>query len=147
MTQTQNNLSLRASHAGWRNAALLALALVAALIALFWPSFLSMVEIWERSETFTHGFLVLPISLWLIWGRRHEVMSLQPVPDRRALVLLALAGFGWLMADAGGVRVVEQLALITMLIAAVWAVLGWAVFKALFFPLMFLYFAVPMGEF
>ncbi len=147
MTQTQANLSLPVSHASWRNAALLALALVAALIALFWPSFLSMVEIWERSETYTHGFLVIPISLWLIWGRRHEVMSLQPVPDRRALVLLALAGFGWLMADAGGVRVVEQLALITILIAAVWAVLGWAVFMALFFPLMFLYFAVPMGEF
>ena len=39
MTQTQTNLSLPVSHAGWRNAALLALALVAALIALFWPSF------------------------------------------------------------------------------------------------------------
>lgn len=147
MTQIQTNLSFPVSNAGWRNAALLALLVVAALIALFWPSFYSMVEIWERSETFTHGFLVFPISFWLIWGRRHEVMSLQPLPDRRALLLLALAGFGWLMADAGGVRVVEQLSLVTMLIAAVWAVLGWAVFKALFFPLMFLYFAVPMGEF
>ncbi len=147
MTQRQTDLTLSASHASWRNAALLALASVAALIALFWSSFHSMVEIWERSETFTHGFLVFPISLWLIWGRRHEVMSLQPTPDRRALLLLALAGIGWLMSDAGGVRVVEQLSLITMLIAAVWAVLGWAVFKALFFPLMFLYFAVPMGEF
>lgn len=147
MTQPQSNLTVSVSHASWRNAALLTLALVAALIALFWSSFHSMVEIWERSETFTHGFLVFPISLWLIWGRRHEVMSLQPVPDWRALILLTMAGIGWLMADASGVRVVEQLGLITMLIAAAWAVLGWAVFKALFFPLMFLYFAVPMGEF
>jgi len=147
MTQTQTKLTLSASHASWRKAALVTLALTAALIALFWPSFHSMVEIWHRSETFTHGFLIFPISFWLIWGRRHEVMSLAPTPDWRALVLMALAGVGWLMAVAGGVRVVEQLGFITMLIAGVWAVLGLAVFKALFFPLMFLYLAVPMGEF
>ncbi|MGA7181639.1 MAG: exosortase A [Thiobacillaceae bacterium] len=147
MTQSQTDLTLPLHTSAWRRAALLTVALLALLLALFWPTFSSMVEIWERSETFTHGFLIFPISLWLIWGRRHQVMSLQPVPDKRALFVLMLAGFGWLMADAGGVRVVEQLSLVTMLIAAVWAVLGWSVFTAMLFPLMFLYFAVPMGEF
>jgi exosortase A len=146
-TQSQTDLSTSLPYAGWRNTALLTLGLLAILLALFWPTFHSMMEIWERSETFTHGFLIFPISLWLIWGRRHQVMSLRPIPDKRGLILLALGGFGWLMADAGGVRVVEQLGLVTMLIAAVWSVLGWTVFKTLFFPLMFLYLAVPMGEF
>ena len=148
MTQSQTDLTLPLqSAAAWRRAAALALALLAMLLALFWPTFSSMVETWERSETFTHGFLIFPISLWLIWGRRHQIMSLLPVPDKRGLIVLALAGFGWLMADAGGVRVVEQLSLVTILIAAVWSVLGWSVFKSLLFPLMFLYFSVPMGEF
>jgi exosortase A len=148
MTQNQTDLTLPfQSAAAWRHAALLTVALLALLLVLFWPTFSSMVDIWQRSETFTHCFLIFPISVWLIWGRRHQVMSLQPVPDKQALVILMLAGFGWLMADAGGVRVVEQLSLVTMLIAAVWSVLGWSVFKAMLFPLMFLYFAVPMGEF
>ena len=34
-----------------------------------------------------------------------------------------------------------------MLIAAVWTMLGWAFVWAVFFPLMFLFFAVPVGEF
>ena len=37
--------------------------------------------------------------------------------------------------------------LIAMLIAAVWTLLGAAFVRAAFFPLMFLFFAVPMGEF
>ena len=29
-----------------------------------------MVEIWRRSETFQHCFVVIPIVLWLVWGER-----------------------------------------------------------------------------
>ncbi|MHB1145679.1 MAG: exosortase A, partial [Thiobacillus sp.] len=54
---------------------------------------------------------------------------------------------GWLLADAGSVNVVAQYAFIGMLIAAVWALLGWVFVRAAFFPLMFLFFAVPVGEF
>ncbi len=33
----------------------------------------SMVAIWARSETFAHGFVVAPISLWLIWRMRDRL--------------------------------------------------------------------------
>lgn len=117
------------------------------IFALYWPTFYSMVEIWERSETFTHGFLIFPISAWLIWGRRHHLARIEPAADWRGLTLLAMAGIAWLLADAGGVRVVAQYAFIAILIAAVWSMLGLQVVRALFFPLMFLFFAVPVGEF
>jgi exosortase A len=71
----------------------------------------------------------------------------QPRPDPRGLLLLAAAGAGWLLADAGSVNVVAQYAFITMLIAAVWTLLGRAFVRAALFPLMFLFFAVPVGEF
>ncbi|HQS80857.1 MAG TPA: exosortase A [Thiobacillus sp.] len=117
------------------------------LTGVFWPTFYSMVEIWERSETFTHGYLIFPISAWLLWRQRHELAQVQPRPDLRGLILLAAAGAGWLLADAGSVNVVAQYAFIAMLIAAVWTLLGWRFVWAAFFPLMFLFFAVPVGEF
>lgn len=131
----------------WPKAALLTALTLLGLIALYWPTFHSMVEIWERSETFTHGFLIFPISAWLIWGRRQHIIQIEPRPDWRGLALLGLAAAGWLVAEAGGVRVVAQYALITLLIGAVWAILGRRIVKALTFPLFFLYFAVPVGEF
>ncbi|MDP3419519.1 MAG: exosortase A [Thiobacillus sp.] len=134
-------------HPSWRVPGLLTAGLLLALFALFWPTFFSMVEIWERSETFTHGYLIFPISAWLIWRQRHELARIAPRPDLAGLILLAAAGAGWLLADAGSVNVVAQYAFIVMLIAAVWTLLGRAFVWAAFFPLMFLFFAVPVGEF
>ena len=131
----------------WLRAGALTLSALLLLTAMFWPTFYSMAEIWERSETFAHGYLIFPISIWLIWRRWNVLSQIAPRPDLRGLVLLGLAGMGWLLADAGSVNVVAQYAYIVMLIAVVWALLGAQFVRAAFFPLMFLLFAVPMGEF
>lgn len=131
----------------WRMAAGLAVAAVVALLGIYHATFLSMVDIWWRSETFAHGFLIFPIGLWLIWRRRHAVTRIAPRPDYRALPVFAAMGLGWLVARISGVQVIEQLALIGMIPMLVWMLLGWRVIGELAFPLGFLVFAVPMGEF
>ena len=131
----------------WRVAAGLTLAVLVMLVGVFWPTFYSMVEVWNRSETFTHGYLIFPISAWLIWRRRAHLAYVTPSPDWRGLLLLAIAGAFWLLAEAGSIQIGAQYALIAMLIAAVWTMLGSRVVRILFFPLMFLFLAVPVGEF
>ncbi len=131
----------------WVPAAALTLGVVVIVAGMFWPTLHSMIEVWERSETFAHGFLIFPISVWLIWRQRDSLARIPPQPDPRGLILLAAGGAAWLLAEAGSVNVVAQYAFIAMLIAAVWTLLGWAFVWAAFFPLMFLFFAVPVGEF
>jgi len=136
-----------APRSNWLLPGALTLGILLILAGIFWPTLFSMIEVWDRSETFTHGYLIFPISAWLIWRKRDELARIQPRPDLRGLILLAAAGAGWLLADAGSVNVVAQYAFIAMLIAAVWTLLGWAFVWEAFFPLMFLFFAVPVGEF
>ena len=131
----------------WPRAAWLTIAGVVALLALYWPTVSSTVAIWSRSETFAHGFLIFPISAWLIWTRRKNLATLPPVPDWRGLVVLALLGLIWLAAELARVLVVKQLALVAMIPALVFTVLGGQVVRAMAFPLAFLLLAVPMGEF
>ena len=131
----------------WLLPGALTLGVLLILAGIFWPTLFSMIEVWDRSETFTHGYLMFPISAWLIWRQRDVLVRIRPRPDLRGLILLALAGAGWLLADAGSVNVVAQYAFIAILIAAVWTLLGWEFVWASFFPLMFLFFAVPVGEF
>lgn len=135
------------SRSSWLFPGALTLGVLSLVVLVFWPTLLSMVEIWDRSETFAHGYLIFPISVWLIWRQRDVLVQIRPRPDLRGLVLLALAGVAWLLADAGSVNVVAQYAFIAMLIAVVWIMLGWSFTWAVFFPLMFLFFAVPVGEF
>jgi len=146
MNALPDSLPLTARN-GWALPASLAIAILLIMAGVFWPTFYSMAEVWERSETFAHGYLIFPISAWLIWRKRDVLAQTQPRPDLRGLLLLAAAGTGWLMAEAGSVNVVAQYAFIVMLIAALWTLLGEAFVRAVFFPLMFLLFAVPVGEF
>ncbi|OIR07125.1 transmembrane exosortase EpsH [mine drainage metagenome] len=117
------------------------------LLVCYWNTAASMVAIWVRSETFAHGFVVPLISLWLIWRERVQLAALAPRPAGWALLPLAAAGLAWLLGDLANVNSLSQLALVAMLILVVPAVLGTQVSRVIVFPLCFLFFAVPIGEF
>lgn len=130
----------------WRSALPILLLTIAAIIFLHWRTFESIVAIWDRSETFAHGFLIAPISIGLIWMKRRQVAKLAPSVDYLGFVLLAVAGLVWLVSHAGQVQVIAQYAVVAMIPAAVIAVCGRRVAAALAFPLGFLMLAVPIGE-
>src|SRR5581483_4167989 len=132
--------------ATWRRALLIFALALALLFALYSRTVESLVDIWWRSETFAHGFLIAPISLWLIWTRRRHVARLVPTPDWLGLVALAAACLAWLVGAAGQAQVVQQYAFVAMIPALVVAVLGRNVARTLAFPLAFLFLAVPIGE-
>lgn len=131
----------------WQRAGVAFVMLVACTLALYFDTASAIVSIWWRSETFTHGFLVLPIVLWLVWRQRSRLSHLQPQPNAWGLAALILVGFCWLLGDLVAINALTQLAFVTMLVLLVPAVLGLEVTKVLLFPLAFMFFAVPFGDF
>jgi exosortase A len=131
----------------WRQAISALALLIVWILVLYRDTGIGMVTIWARSETFTHAFLVLPISLWLIWRKRQDIALHMPDPSRWILVLVASAAFIWLLADMAAINALTQLSFVTLLILTVPAVLGLAISRLILFPLAYLYFSVPVGEF
>ncbi len=131
----------------WRSALPVAALVLAALLLLYGPTLVSMVQVWSRSDTFAHGFLVAPISGWLVWRLRARLATVVPRPSPWMLLPVAAAGLLWLLADLAGVNAAAQLAAVTLLVLAVPALLGVAFARAITFPLAFLFFMVPIGEF
>src|SRR5262245_40296223 len=127
-------------------AAALAFAL-AWIVFGYWRTGAAMVGIWARSDTFAHGFLVAPISAWLVWRARASLLEVAPQPSWWVLVPFAGAGAGWLLGELGTVNAVSQFAFVAMLVLAVPAVIGTRAARRIAFPLAFLFFAVPVGEF
>jgi exosortase A len=131
----------------WRNS-LAALLLAFVVIGVgYTPTITGMIEIWERSGTFTHAFLVLPISLWLIWRLRAPLAAFVPAPAPWVAVPLLLVGVLWLFGELVAVNVITQFALVSMVVLSVPLLLGLPLARAITFPLLFLFFCVPFGEF
>jgi exosortase A len=131
----------------WRTA-LVALGLALAWLLVWYASTATgIVAIWWRSATFTHGFVVPPITLWLIWRQRRALAGMRPRPALAWLAVLVAAGLAWLVGNLTAINALKQLAFVTMLISVVPIVLGTEIGRRLSFPLGFLYFAVPIGEF
>jgi exosortase A len=123
------------------------LLLIAALLLLFRDTAQAMVTIWIRSDTFAHAFLVPPIVVWLVWRRRETLAAL--TPRAQPWMLLPIAGIClfWLLGELSGVNAATQFSLVALLVLSVPALFGLQVAWALCFPLIFLFFAVPLGEF
>ena len=142
-TEPQSAQSARS----WRQAVgVLAITLLIILFT-YRETVLSMAAIWARSDTFAHGFLVPLISLWLVWRKRASFSDVVPRPNYWLLLLLAGAGFGWLLGEMATVGPLSQFALTAIVILAIPAVLGLDMARKIVFPLAFLFFAVPFGEF
>nr|WP_315219543.1 exosortase A [uncultured Duganella sp.] len=124
----------------------LALLLTLLPLAAYWSTAVSIVEIWARSETFAHGYLIVPISLWLAWQRRERLRAMAPAPFWPALLPLAGCGMLWLLADLGEVQVIRQYAFVAMFPLTALAVLGPRMARVIAFPLLFLFLAVPVGD-
>jgi exosortase A len=121
--------------------------LMVALLLVFAGTAVAMVTIWYRSETFAHAFLVPPIAAWLVWRRREELATVVSKPAPWVLVPMAVACLLWLLGELGSVAAASQFALVALLVLAVPAVYGMQVAGTLLFPLLFTFFAVPLGEF
>jgi exosortase A len=130
----------------WRSTLAAVVVAIVALVAIFWSTASGMVHIWYHFETYTHGFLIVPITLWLVWQKRRHLAAYEPQPSPLFLVMLAGALAAWVLARLTGVQVVEQAAFVAVLISTVATLVGYQVSRFLMFPLLFLFFAVPMGE-
>jgi exosortase A len=131
----------------WRRA-LPPLALLLVAVGLFFfESFRGMEAIWSRSDTFAHAYVVPPIALWLIWRQRAALALQLPSPSPWLLLPFALLVLMWLVGQLVAVNAVTQLAATALLVLTVPLLLGLRVALVILFPLTYLFFAVPIGEF
>lgn len=129
-----------------RAPALIGAAVALAIVLVYGDTARAMVGLWRSSETYSHGFVVVPIALWLIWRRRAALARLPVRPFWPALALVAATGLVWLFGRLADANVVQQFALVLMVVASVSVVVGHKMARAMAFPLLFLLFAVPFGE-
>ncbi|MDX9885081.1 exosortase A [Thauera sp.] len=117
------------------------------VVGWYWHTASEIAGIWWRSDTFAHGLVVLPAFAWLVWRARDRIGELQPQPVGWMALAVLAAGLLWLLGGMVSVAAAQHFALFAMLVSAFVGVLGWRLSRVLLFPLAFLFFGVPIGDF
>jgi len=116
-----------------------------ALALMYIPTFSRLAEtVWATDEQ-GHGPIILAAVAWLLWGMRASLFR----PEARAAVgpglgLLAVAVACYTLGHSQSSIELEAGSLLMTLPACVLLLTGWAGLRKAWFPLMFLFFLVPL---
>ncbi len=111
-------------------------------------AFIWLVFRWNSPySNFSHGWIIVPASLYLLWKQREALMAAFPERKlcRAGLVLIICALlFHWL-----GARVTHPRISLVALILLIWGIplyfWGWRVAKEIIFPCSYLIFCIPLN--
>lgn len=113
--------------------------------ALFWQETAGAVTVWIQSPTFNHCFLILPITLYMMWHRREGLARTAHVPFLPAAGLILPVSAAWFVARELSILELRQFAVVGMLQAFLLTVFGWKVYRRLAAAFLYLIFLVPAG--
>jgi exosortase len=128
----------------WRSLAILGALFLVVLGVLYSTVLRDLVAQWWEDDNYSHGFLVPFFTAYLIWQRRADLRAL-PIRSSALGWPVLVAGVGMLvLGDVGAENFLLRSSLIVILAGLVLVHLGTPVFRAVAFPLAFLFFAVPL---
>jgi len=125
---------------------LVCLVTLAVLLWAYWTGWVSLVETWQSDPDYNHGFLVIPISAWLLWQRRDRLASMEFHPSWWGIAFLVAAG---IVRGFGAEFFIAQFEVwsIPLWIAGVVLLFGgWPLLKWSGGAIAFLWFMTPLPE-
>ena len=51
------------------------------LLLVYFPMLRKLVYDWGHDDNYSHGFLIVPIALYLLWERRADLRAASPSPS------------------------------------------------------------------
>ena len=127
-----------------RSLVILSGVLLIAFILVFLPTWQALISVWSSSDDYSHGFLIVPLSLYIIWQKRQQLGNAVISPTWPAFPLILFALLLYLVARYAEILTLAPLAMILFLGSGLLFLFGRQVFKLCLFPLFLLVFMVPV---
>ena len=121
------------------------------IILLFWlhrDTIFSLIHSWNdlKNGDTGHGYLVLLVSLYIIFRIRQELLNFQPCPSYLGIFFLLTISFLWILSTITNVVILQSICLLLFILSIALTVLGKKVTKKLLFPIAFIGFAIPFWQ-
>jgi len=120
--------------------ALLVLALVAVAYA---PTFHTLARTWTHNDNYSHGLIIPPITLFLLWMRRDALRSAPREPSALGLPLVALGLLIHVAGIRGDLTMVQGHSFVLVALGLILHFFGRRVTRLALFPVAYLVFMSP----
>ena len=127
----------------FRLTAVLALLAVSFAI-LYWQVVAGLVYDWAHDDNYSHGFLIVPLALYLCWERRAKLAALPVRPSLFGPVVIAGSIFVLVAGVLGAELFLTRVSIIGTIIGTVLFLFGWRHLRALAFPIAFMLLMIPV---
>lgn len=112
----------------------------------YYSALSNMVQVWYQSNTYTHGFFIVPIVFYLLWQKRHGLDYRLQKSEWFWLLPLILIQGAFIVFTLLGINLLTQLCAYLTLLLGITSLFGWRFVIQIAFPLGYLIFAIPFGE-
>lgn len=131
------HLMLRKPAAAW-------VLLLGSFLFLYRDVLVGLVRDWAIDDNYSHGFLILPIALFLAWERRRRFLAAVRRPSNFGFILVLLSLAGLLAGTLGAELFTARISLLGIIAGGLLFLYGWYYLRILFFPLALLLLMVPI---
>ncbi len=132
---------------GWRNQLLIWLPIIAGLIVLYLPSLVDLFRgVWSTDQQ-GHGPIVLGIACWLVYRKWPDMLRAsegQPISATAGWPIFIFGLLLYVIGRSQDILLFEIGSVIWLLAAILLLMRGSAALKALWFPLFFMLFMIPL---
>jgi len=102
-----------------------------------------LIQDWMRDDNYSHGFLVVPVSIFILYSRRKELRF--PAPPSNLGITMILAGsIGLILGIAASEYFTTRVSLVLQLTGIGLTYLGMENFRKIWFGFFFLLFMIPI---
>ena len=123
-------------------------SLIIALAFLFAPTVRVLHSQWldDGLQTYTHGYLIVAICVWLLYRERTRFAYSIATPSVVGVVALAISSLLWLITYRAGIQTAHQIVFAGILALVVLAAFGWRAFFVASFALGYFFFAIRLWD-
>jgi len=116
-----------------------------AIIGIFYYNTLGwLVESWLHNEYYSHGFIVLIISAYIIWNMRKELASMEKKQSQQGLFIFTAGILIQFISAIWTVRFLSGISLLITIAGVIIYLYGWEFMKKIRFPFLLLILIIPV---
>lgn len=110
---------------------------------MYLPILIGLAGDWYNDDNYSHGFLIIPISIWLVW-RKREILRTIPLESSKWGIPVILASLlVFILGTAGMEYFTARVSMVSLMFGVTLYLAGYRFAREIWFAFFFLLFMIP----